>query len=57
VLDTRLIAVPSIDFKTYPDGITGGGGADIAGVFTSHSAQDLAAILRSGPLAANVAPS
>jgi preprotein translocase subunit SecD len=49
-VDGQLISVPSIDFKTYPDGITGGGGADITGGFTRHSAQDLAILLRSGPL-------
>ena len=54
-LDTQLITVASIDFKTYPDGITGGGGADITSLFTSQSARDLAAILRSGPLAVNLA--
>jgi hypothetical protein len=49
-VDGQLISMPSIDFKTYPDGITGGGGADITGGFTRHSAQDLAILLRSGPL-------
>ncbi|MGH2869201.1 MAG: SecDF P1 head subdomain-containing protein [Solirubrobacteraceae bacterium] len=56
VLDTRLITVPSIDFKIYPDGITGDGGADITGAFTPQSARDLAAILRSGPLALSLTP-
>lgn len=54
VLDTQLITVPSIDFKSYPDGIPGNGGADLTSEFTPQSAQDLAAILRSGPLAANL---
>jgi SecD/SecF fusion protein len=49
-LDTQLVSVPSIDFKTYPDGITGGGGADITGGFTSQSASDLANLLRLGAL-------
>ena len=49
-LDQQLLSVPSIDFKTYPDGITGGGGADISGGFTRHSARELATILRTGPL-------
>jgi SecD/SecF fusion protein len=49
-LDNQLITVPSIDFKTYPDGITGGGGADITGGFTIQSAQDLATQLRLGAL-------
>ncbi len=35
-LDNQLVTVPSIDFKTYPDGITGGNGADITGGFTQN---------------------
>ncbi|MGI8506341.1 MAG: protein translocase subunit SecF, partial [Solirubrobacteraceae bacterium] len=53
-LDKNLITVPSIDFRTYPDGITGGGGADITGGFTSTSAQDLATQLRLGALPINL---
>ena len=49
-LDTQLITVPSIDFKTYPDGIPGDNGADITGGFTIQSAQDLATQLRLGAL-------
>ncbi|HSO98091.1 MAG TPA: protein translocase subunit SecD, partial [Solirubrobacteraceae bacterium] len=49
-LDTQLITVPSIDFKTYPDGIPGDSGADITGGFTIQSAQDLATQLRLGAL-------
>jgi SecD/SecF fusion protein len=49
-LDNQLITVPQIDFKTYPDGITGGNGADISGGFTIQSAQDLATQLRLGAL-------
>src|SRR5450755_1855242 len=49
-LDNKLITVPSIDYKTYPDGITGGNGADITGGFTIQSAQDLATQLRLGAL-------
>ena len=49
-LDTKLITVPSIDYKTYPDGISGGNGADITGGFTIQSAQDLATQLRLGAL-------
>ena len=30
-LDNRVISVPFIDFKQYPDGINGDQGADIAG--------------------------
>jgi SecD/SecF fusion protein len=49
-LDNKLISVPSIDYQTYPDGITGGGGAEITGGFTTQSAQDLATQLRLGAL-------
>ena len=49
-LDNRLITVPFIDFKQYPNGISGDNGADIAGSFTIASAKDLATILRYGPL-------
>ena len=53
-LDNQLITVPSIDFKTYPDGITGGNGADITGGFTQQSASDLATQLRLGALPINL---
>jgi SecD/SecF fusion protein len=52
-LDNKLITVPQIDFKTYPDGIQGGG-ADITGGFTIQSAQDLATQLRLGALPINL---
>jgi SecD/SecF fusion protein len=54
VLDNRLISVPFIDFKQYPDGINGDHGADIAGLFTTQSARDLAILLRYGPLLVNL---
>jgi SecD/SecF fusion protein len=53
-LDQKLITVPQIDYKLYPDGITGGGGADITGGFTIQSAQDLATQLRLGALPINL---
>jgi SecD/SecF fusion protein len=53
-LNTQLISVPQIDFGTYPDGITGGGGADITGGFTSQTASDLANLLRLGALPINL---
>jgi SecD/SecF fusion protein len=49
-LDNQLITVPYIDFKQYPDGINGDNGADISGSFTITSAQNLATMLRYGPL-------
>jgi SecD/SecF fusion protein len=50
----QLLTVPQIDFRTYPDGITGGGGADITGGFTQQSASDLANLLRLGALPVNL---
>lgn len=55
-LDNQLITVPSIDYKIYPDGITGGNGADIAGVFTTRTARETAALLRDGVLAVSLTP-
>ncbi|HEY1568771.1 MAG TPA: protein translocase subunit SecD, partial [Solirubrobacteraceae bacterium] len=49
-LDNQLITVPQIDFRQYPDGIVGGGGANITGGFTSTTASDLATQLRLGAL-------
>ena len=48
-LNNQLLTVPSIDYKTYPDGITGANGADITAGLTVQSARDLATIMR-GPL-------
>jgi SecD/SecF fusion protein len=45
-LDDELITVPSIDFKTYPDGISARGGADVSGDFTVAYARGLAARMR-----------
>jgi SecD/SecF fusion protein len=53
-LDNKLVTVPSIDFKQYPDGIDGTNGADITGGFTIQSAQDLATQLRLGALPINL---
>jgi SecD/SecF fusion protein len=49
-LDTKLITVPSIDFKTYANGIPGDTGAEITGGLTTQSATDLATQLRLGAL-------
>jgi len=49
-LDTQLITVPSIDFKTYPDGVPGGSGGEIPAGSTTSSAHDLATELRLGAL-------
>jgi SecD/SecF fusion protein len=53
-LDQKLVTVPQIEFKTYPDGIPGDNGADITGGFTVQSAQDLATQLRLGALPINL---
>ena len=49
-LDNQLLTVPSISYESYPDGITGRNGADIAAGFSRQSAKDLAAELHAGPL-------
>jgi SecD/SecF fusion protein len=49
-LDNQLLTIPQIDYRTYPDGIIGGGGADVTGGFTAQSARDLATELRYGTL-------
>jgi preprotein translocase subunit SecD len=36
-LGDQLLTVPSIDYRTYPDGISARNGADITGGFTSRS--------------------
>jgi SecD/SecF fusion protein len=53
-LDGKLLTVPSIDFKTYPDGIPDAGVLDITGGFTVQSARDLATVLRFGPLSVSL---
>ncbi|HEY2440420.1 MAG TPA: hypothetical protein VGI07_09325 [Solirubrobacteraceae bacterium] len=58
-LESRLITVPSIDFKQYPDGIiqsAANSGADITGGMTATSAKDLATQLRYGALPLDLRP-
>lgn len=55
-LDNQLITVPSIDYKVYPDGITGGNGADITGSFTTRTARQTATLLRYGVLEVTLTP-
>jgi SecD/SecF fusion protein len=55
-LDNKLLTVPSIDFKQYPAGITGGGGADISAGFSAQSASQLATQLRGGALPLQLRP-
>lgn len=52
-LDNQLIQVPFVDYKQFPDGIKGIRGADVVGNLTARSAQDLAILLRFGPLPAD----
>jgi SecD/SecF fusion protein len=49
VLDTRLLSIPLIDFRAFPNGIPGRTGADIPGL-TRTAARQLAEELRLGPL-------
>ena len=49
-VDDQLVAVMAIDFSLYPDGIHGEDSLEIDGRFTTRSAQDLATLLRYGPL-------
>ncbi len=49
-LGDQLVTVPSIDFKTYPDGISGNQGADITGGFTPQSSQTALLAVRLGSL-------
>lgn len=49
-LDGRIVAVPAVDFRVYPDGISGTGDADLTGAFPDGSPQVMATLLRSGPL-------
>jgi preprotein translocase subunit SecD len=53
-LDNKLLTVPFMDSRQYPDGITGQRGADIAGNLAPQSARNLAIRLRYGPLPVNV---
>jgi SecD/SecF fusion protein len=49
-LDNQLLTVPPIDYKSYPDGVSGGGSITITGGFNVTSARDLVTELRLGSL-------
>lgn len=49
-LGDQLVTIPSIDFKSYPDGIRSNGGADITGGFTRRSVQTALLEVRLGSL-------
>ena len=53
VLDRELITAPSIDFEQYPDGITGGQGAQITGIGSTSEAKQIALVLQTGALPVN----
>jgi SecD/SecF fusion protein len=55
-LDDRLLTVPLIDFRSYPQGLSGSKGADIVAGFTPSSARDFAILLRFGPLPVSLQP-
>ena len=50
VLDREIRSFPSIDFKQYPGGIGGSGGAQITGMAGLGEAKDLALVLQTGAL-------
>jgi hypothetical protein len=53
-VDNALLSLPFVDYKQYPDGITGENGADVFGSFTTQSVKTLATLLRYGPLPVNL---
>jgi preprotein translocase subunit SecD len=53
-LDSQLITVPVIDYKTYPDGLMATNGAELTSGLTVTSAGSLAAELRLGALPLNL---
>jgi len=50
ILDREIKSFPSIDFKQYPGGIGGSGGAQITGMANLGEAKDLALVLQTGAL-------
>ena len=50
VLDGTIISTPTIDYRQYPNGISGSGGAQISGNFTSETARTLSDQLNSGAI-------
>jgi SecD/SecF fusion protein len=56
MLEGQLLTVPSIDYRTYPEGIDATNGSEISGGFTITSAQELAEELQSGALPIKLVP-
>ncbi len=50
VLDGKIISTPTVDFRAYPNGISGSNGAQISGSFTTDTARTLADQLNSGAI-------
>jgi preprotein translocase subunit SecD len=53
-IDNKLITVPYVDYKQYPDGLIADDEANLIGGFTTQSAKDTAILLRYGPLPLNL---
>ncbi len=50
ILDGKIVSSPTVDFKQYPQGITGSNGAEITGSFSRSEASTLAKQINSGAL-------
>ena len=50
VLDGTIISTPTVDYRQYPNGISGSNGAQISGNFTTETARTLADQLNSGAI-------
>jgi SecD/SecF fusion protein len=50
VLDRQIKSWPEIDWREYPDGISGEAGAQISGLASVQEAKDLALVLQTGAL-------
>ena len=50
VLDGNIISTPTVDYRQYPNGISGSNGAQISGSFTTDTARTLADQLNSGAI-------
>ncbi len=56
VLDNKILSVPYVDGKEFPEGIDPVDGSQISGGFTTQSARELAVILQTGPLPVSLVP-
>jgi SecD/SecF fusion protein len=50
VLDGNIISTPTVDYRQYPNGISGSNGAQISGSFSTETARTLADQLNSGAI-------